>query len=278
MKATTNWAVFFSSRAANRELLPWSHPQGLTDRERKVVSASIQQFQLGEGSDGSGLIRRGSASRLAVLDPNFLPSLELFIREEQRHSRHLAAFLEREGVDLLHQHWVDRVFRRLRKFAGLETCLRVLVMAEIVAVPYYTALERATGSVLLGRICANVVSDEADHLRFQAENLERLQSSRRSFPKMELLFWRCFQLATLLVVWREHGEVLRVGGYNWSTFCKECVRLLVAVSQNDFAPRPAELPVLVAAEGAISLPSKDSGPWLRAACCRQGADEGTAST
>ena len=249
MNATIDWAVFFSSRAAIRELLPWSHPQGLTNHERKVVTASIQQFQLGEGSDGSGLIRRGRASRLAVLDPNFLPSLELFIREEQRHSRHLAAFLEREGVALLHQHWVDRVFRRLRRFAGLELCLRVLVMAEIVAVPYYTALERATGSVLLRRICANVLSDEADHLRFQAENLERLQSSRRSFPKMERLFWRCFQLVTLLVVWREHGEVLRVGGYNRSTFCKECVRLLVAVSQNEFAPRPAEQPVLVAADG-----------------------------
>lgn len=241
--------MLFSSRAANRELLPWSHPRVLSDRERRLVSASIQQFQLGEGSDGSGLIRRGRTSRLAALDPNFLPSLELFIREEQRHSRHLAAFLEREGVELLHQHWVDRAFRRLRKFAGLEVCLRVLVMAEIVAVPYYTALARATGSVLLQRICANVLSDEADHLRFQSENLKRLQSSRRSFPKLELAFWRCFQLVTLLVVWREHGEVLRVGGYNWSTFCKECVRLLVAVSQNEFAPRPAEQPVLVAADG-----------------------------
>ena len=242
-----DWAVLFSSRVASRELLPWSHPRALTDSERRLVSGSIQQFQLGEGSEGSGLIRRARASRLAALDANFISALELFIKEEQRHSRHLADFLEREGVGLLHHHWIDRVFRRVRKFAGLELCLRVLVMAEIVAVPYYTALERATGSALLQCICANILADEADHLRFQAENLRRLQSSRRSLPSMELAFWRCFQLATLLVVWREHGQVLRGGGYGWNSFRKECVRLLLAVSHNEF-DAAAERQVLVAAD------------------------------
>jgi len=235
-----DWAALFSSRAGSRELLPWSHPGALTDNECRLVSASMQQFQSGEGSDGSGLMRRGKASRLAALDANFLSSLDLFIKEEQRHSRHLAGFLQREGVALLHQHWVDRVFRRLRNFAGLELCLRVLVMAEIVAVPYYTALERATGSTLLQCICANILTDEADHLRFQAENLKRLQRSRRSLPPLELVFWRAFQLATLLVVWREHGQVLRAGGYDWKSFRTECVQLLVAVSHNVLAPRAPE--------------------------------------
>jgi hypothetical protein len=248
MITTDDWALLFCSRAANRELLPWSHPRGLTDSERGLVRGSIQQFQVGEGPDGAGLVRRGRASRLAVLDPNFITSLELFIKEEQRHSRHLADFLQREGVELLHQHWIDRVFRRVRKFAGLELCLRVLVMAEIVAVPYYAALERATGSALLRRICANILDDEADHLRFQAENLKRLQSSRRSLPWMELVFWRCFQFATLLVVWREHRQVLRAGGYGWNSFRKECVRLLVGVSHNEFEARATEQQVLVAAD------------------------------
>src|SRR5438105_2787497 len=243
----TDWIVLFSSRTASRELLPWSHPRTLTDRELRLVRGSIQQFQLGEGSDGSGLIRRGCASRLAALNPNFISSLELFIKEEQRHSRHLALFLQREGVALLEQHWVDRVFRRVRKFAGLELCLRVLVMAEIVAVPYYASLQCATGSALLQRICANILADEADHLRFQAENLKQLQSSRRSLPSLERMFWRCFQLATLLVVWREHSQVLRAGGYGWNTFRTECVQLLVRVSHNDFEARAAEGQVLAAA-------------------------------
>src|SRR5947209_6324515 len=147
--AGTGWVALFSARAGGRELLPWSHAQILSRDELRLVAMSIQQFQLGEGSDGSGLLRRARRSRLAATDPDFMRALELFIAEEQRHSRHLARFLQREGVGLLEQHWVDRVFRRLRKFAGLELCLRVLVMAEIVAVPYYTALARATSLPLL---------------------------------------------------------------------------------------------------------------------------------
>jgi hypothetical protein len=243
---TDDWIVLFSSRAYRRELLPWSHSRTLTADELRLVCGSIRQFQLGEGSDGSGLIRRGRASRLAALNPAFLNSLELFIKEEQRHSRHLARFLQGEGVDLLQQHWTDRVFRRVRKFAGLELCLRVLVMAEIVAVPYYTALQRATGSTLLQGICANILADESDHLRFQAENLKALQRTRRSLPNLELMFWRCFQLATLLVVWREHGSVLRAGGYGWSSFRKECVRLLIAMSHSHTEARAAEAHMVAA--------------------------------
>ena len=67
-------------------------------------------------------------------------------------------------------------------------------------------------------------------------------SSKRS------LNWRCFQLATFLVVWREHGQVLRAGGYGWQSFCKECVRLLVAVSHNKFEARAVEQQVLLAAD------------------------------
>lgn len=249
-----DWIHLFCSRAQNRELLPWSHPQTLSQSELQLVSKSIRQFQLGEGSDGSGLIRRGRASRLAMLDPDFLQALELLIQEEQRHSRHLASFLEHESVGLLQKHWVDRIFRRVRKFAGLELCLRVLVMAEIVAVPYYAALERATGSTLLRLICANILADEADHLRFQAENLERLQSTRLSFPLLELLFWRCFQLATLLVVWHEHGQVLRAGGYRWSTFREECVRLLIAISKNQFEPQRNRK--VFAAEAVHAVPNR----------------------
>jgi hypothetical protein len=62
------------------------------------------------------------------------------------------------------------------------------------------------------------------------------------------MFWRCFQLATLLVVWREHGQVLRSGHYDWNSFRKECVRLLVAVSHNEFEPKAADRRVLLPAD------------------------------
>ncbi|HZU23621.1 MAG TPA: hypothetical protein VE998_12370 [Terriglobales bacterium] len=234
MAENIRWLEVFAARAAARELLPWSHPQVLTIDELRLVTASLQQFQLGEGSDGSGLVRRARKSRLATLDHDFIPALELFIKEEQRHSRHLARFLQREGAALLRQHWVDQVFRHVRKCAGLELCLRVLVMAEIVAVPYYTALQRVTTSPLLQALCANILGDEADHLRFQAANLALLRRSRRGWDAAEVLLWRGFQVATLLVVWHEHRQVLEPGGYTWNSFRLDCARLLSCVNENRF--------------------------------------------
>jgi hypothetical protein len=71
---------------------------------------------------------------------------------------------------------------------------------------------------------------------------------------LEFGFWRCFQIVTLVVVWREHGQVLRAGDYRWNTFRQECVRLLVAVSKNQFeqqANRQA-----LAAEAMHAVPNR----------------------
>ena len=225
--ATTDWQSLFEDRRGSEHALPWNDPQLLTVAERRLVLASIQQFQLGEGSGGSGLLRRALASRLGRGDSAFVPTLRLFIAEEQRHSWILREFLRRENTPCLSHHWVDGVFRRVRKLAGLELCLTVLVSAEIVAVPYYSALSRATNSLLLRAICAQILRDEADHLRYQAENLARLRALRpRRRPETEWLLWRWFFAATLLVVWRHHGRVLRAGSYKFAELQRECLRLL----------------------------------------------------
>src|SRR5216684_6603784 len=98
----------------------------------------------------------------------FLPALELFIAEEQSHSGMLGRFQDREGIPRLPSHWLDRIFRRLRKLAGLEVCAMVLVTAEVLAIPFYQALRDATRSRLLRSICARILCDEAAHLDYQA--------------------------------------------------------------------------------------------------------------
>src|SRR5437016_5401755 len=177
------WLAHFSARRHCSALLPWDDAYLLSAAEKARIAASIQQFQLGEGSDGSGLLRRAQASPLAKLDLGFLPALELFIAEEQRHSRHLEAFMTMQGILCLQKHWIDHVFRRVRKLAGLELCLHVLVTAEIVAVPYYSALLEATASPLLKAICLQILHAEADHLRYQAENLPLLRPRPRPLSR-----------------------------------------------------------------------------------------------
>lgn len=225
------WIVVFTGRQNSSTLLPWKDLYRLNEQEKWRIANSVQQFQLGEGSDGSGLLRRACASRLAKSDSAFVTSLELFIAEEQRHSRHLAAFMESQGIRCRSHHWVDGVFRRVRKLAGLELCLHVLVTAEIVAVPYYKALSNTTASPLLKAICSQILRDEADHLCYQSENLARLREIRQPrFLRLEELVWRAFMLATLQVVWWHHGKVLRAGG-TYRQFIAECMDLLDDVAR-----------------------------------------------
>src|SRR5262249_38189842 len=137
--------------------LPWNDPYRLNAAERHIVGPSIQQFQLGEWARGRGFVRRASAHKGLGADPWFLPALELFIAEEQGHSRILGLFLDRERIPRLSSHWLDRVFRRLRKLAGLEACAMVLVTAEVLAVPFYSALRDATRSPLLRALCLRIL-------------------------------------------------------------------------------------------------------------------------
>ena len=114
------WHRHFLENRDSTSVLPWHEPFRLSDAERRLVGRSIQQFQLGEWARGRGLMRRASAHPELAADPWFLPALELFIAEEQGHSGVLGHFLDREGIPRLTNHWLDRVFRRLRKLAGLE--------------------------------------------------------------------------------------------------------------------------------------------------------------
>jgi hypothetical protein len=229
MRTSFYWKDLFGARATRPDLPGWERTDRLTASERQLIAGSLQQFQLGEGSGGGGLRRRAINSVLAESDPDFIGSLELFIQEEQRHSRDLGRFLDRENIRCLTGHWVDGVFRRVRKLAGLELCLRTLVTAEIIAVPYYTALRGATRSPLLRAICEQILADEGDHLCYQAFHLMRLRSSGRRRPACEAALWKLFLWGALAVVWREHGRVLNAGGYGWTRFRRECEGLLSAV-------------------------------------------------
>jgi hypothetical protein len=218
------WCSYFLANRLDPQEMPWDDPYGLSAAERDAIQHSIQQFQLGEGSEGRRLLDRGRAHARAVGDPHFSDALSLFIKEEQRHSAHLLRFMRGHGIPELSSHWVDSVFRRLRVLAGLELSLRVLVTAEIIAVPYYRALGCVTGSPLLRAISARILQDEAAHLRFQSSMLSRLGAARHpALRRLVSRLHRIFLVGTLFVVWVEHGSVFRAAGYTFEEFALEAL-------------------------------------------------------
>ena len=223
---STLWRIHFSRRwPLELDLLHEGHwPQ----RERDLLADSLRQFQLGEGSDGCNLLRFARAFAAQVADPDLPEAIAGLIAEEQRHSRWLGEVLRHQHEPLLQKHWVDGVFRVARRAMGFGLEIAILVSAEIIAVPYYAAVRRATSLPALQEICDRILEDEAFHLQFQAANLSLVVRNR--FGLRHALH-RALQAAICLVVWNQHGRVLAAGGYTYAAFWQECDHLLAEVQQ-----------------------------------------------
>ena len=120
------------------------------------------------------------------------------------------------GVRVQNKNPLDKVFRRLRKTGGIRSEITVLVTAEIIALAYYTALSKATNSILLKRICKQMLKDELPHIVFQSYTLSFLPNT----VWHNLL--RIFLMgATTVVVWIAFGDLLLAGGYSFDRFLSE---------------------------------------------------------
>ncbi len=220
-----HWCDHFQDNRPRPREIPWDDLYRLSRAELGAVAPSIRQFQLGEWARGRGLLRRASADPRVASAPGFLDALRLFIAEEQRHSAILGRFLDREGIPWLEAHWVDRVFRALRKLAGLETCLAVLVTAEILAMPFYQALRDATRSPLLRAICRRILCDESSHLDFQAATLALLRRPLAARVRsLHGALHRALYRATALLVWRQHEKVFHAAGWRFARYWRETSR------------------------------------------------------
>ncbi|GAB4545425.1 MAG: hypothetical protein OHK0023_03710 [Anaerolineae bacterium] len=215
----TDWAAYFAENAANQMPIDWACHYRLTEAEIGCVLRSIQQFQLGESSEGVHLIQRAERYAQHRQDTAYLPALRAFIAEEQRHAAYLARFLRQQNLPLIEHNWVDSVFRRLRRLATLEVSVVVLITAEIIAVTYYKALHDVTQSLTLQHICRQILHDEIKHLAFQRQTLDQLRVRRsRVMCGLGMRLHRLLFAGTLLIVWWQHGKVYRAAGSNLFNF------------------------------------------------------------
>ncbi len=221
-RTSAAWVAHFRRNAASLLPIPWQRGAELTPAERSAVAASIQGFQLGESAEGKHLYRCAREHAAAAGDPDYAEAVRLFIAEEGRHARDLARFLGLGGVPLIERTAGDSIFRRLRKFGGLEVAVTVLLTPEILALVYYAALREATGSAALRRLCDQILADEAAHVAFQSERLAILRAGR---PAPLRLATRAVHAALFAaaaaVVWAGHRRALRAGGYGFARFWRE---------------------------------------------------------
>jgi len=228
------WLNHFEHHA----LHPGRIPPGLSDvmrpDELHLIADSIATFQLGEQSEGRTLLRAAERFARARQLPYLVRIIELLIREEQRHASLLRAFMQDHRIPLKRTDWTDQAFRHIRRLAGLQLYLCVLISAELIGNVYYRALESATDCERLRALCRSIVSDELAHVGFESQLIFSLRA-RRAGPMRALArsAHRIFFAGTAIVVWLTHRAVLRRAGHSATSFLRCCL------AQYEFYLEPA---------------------------------------
>jgi hypothetical protein len=218
------WLNHFEYHAQHPRCVPHGLPDLLRPHERRLIAGSIATFQLGEQSEGRRLLRaaRRFAERRRI--PALGRIIELLIGEEQRHAALLGAFMEDHHIALKRADWTDRVFRVVRRLAGFELYLHVLISAELIGMVYYRALEAATDCQRLQVLCRVLVSDELAHVGFESQLLLTVRGGRaNTVQALMRSAHRAFLAGAATIVWLTHRPVLRQSGCDARGFIRACL-------------------------------------------------------
>jgi len=217
------WLDHFEYHAAHRSVMPETLREDLTGYERRLIAASLARFQLAERLESGALLRVALRHEAKQRAAPLARIVQLLIAEEQQHVELLGAFMEQHGLAPKRSDWLDRSYRRLRRLAGFELHLSVLITTELIAKVYLRALEAATGSRQLQTLCRMLVADELAHIGFESEVLRELKARRATLTRVGLEFLhRAFFTAAAVEAWLSHRAVLRSAGYRFVTFLRAC--------------------------------------------------------
>jgi hypothetical protein len=224
MDDSRDWRIHFERNAAALLPIPWEIGPDLTDQEAAAITASLQEFQAGEYSEGRHLYRFAQDYAARTGDYEYVRAIRLFIAEEQRHALCLGRFLAINGIPLVDTTFTDRVFRRLRNLiSSLELSIAVLITAELIAKVYYRVLRHATRSIVLRRLCDQILGDEEAHVRFQCGHLRKLRTDRTPAAVVATLAAQRFLFAgTVLLIGWSHRPVVRRGGLTLRGWWAQC--------------------------------------------------------
>lgn len=187
----------------------------ITQKEKNIISSSMQQFQRWESSEGKHLIQYA----LDNWNAEYIDTVKYFIREEQVHAQVLGKFMQENNIPLIKHHWIDNTFRFLRKMSSLENSVMVLVTAEIIAAVYYQSLWNATKSKTLKNICEQILRDEAVHIEFQSITLWDSYIKKWVIWKaVSRIYHTMLMISTIIIVWIYHKKVFLSTGYTFKIY------------------------------------------------------------
>ncbi|MBT9317612.1 ferritin-like domain-containing protein [Leptothoe spongobia] len=205
VKLTKDWARLFSRNTQQWQQFAANFDVHTVQLDPAFIK-SIQAFQLAEQSEGKRLMAIAQQYAARHNAPDYVKAIQQFIGEEQRHADYLSRVLHVNGAGTLTKQWTDSVFRHLRKLVGPEMMLSLLLMAEIIAIAYYSSLARASQDPQAKQLFERILQDETTHIQFHCEYMTR------STPLLDSLRWsaqRVFLGLVTIVIWLDHSHVLK---------------------------------------------------------------------
>lgn len=218
-------------------VIDWTRPTPLTDADRAAIARSLQRFELGEAGDGARLLAKADRAG----DPTYAAALRLFVAEEQRHSALFGRALDHLGWPRLSSHWSDAAFTGLRRALGLRTELALFLVAEVVALHYFTALERCADEQV-ARMATRILADEREHVRFQVHRLhDGFAGTAAPVRAAVRCLWWPVAVGAAAVVAVDHRAALRVCGVRPWTLFGRAVRDFARASRTALTPGPIDV-------------------------------------
>jgi 4-hydroxy-3-methylbut-2-enyl diphosphate reductase len=111
---SSRWLSYFRRNRTQRLALSWENGATLTDAEKAALVPSLQDFQLGESSDGKHGLSLATRYAERVADPDYPEAVRVFFAEENGHADLLRRYLELAKATTIRRSWTDFAFRRVR--------------------------------------------------------------------------------------------------------------------------------------------------------------------
>lgn len=243
----SEWRSHFEDNAG-RPLPPVAVDGAVPESWRSPLAASLAIFQAGEAGEGR-IAREIDDFRAEGIDSDYRASLKLFVKEEGRHARLLAAAVRALGGELLERPWSERLFVHARRLAGVDAKLLCLLTAEVLGIGFY---ELVAGRLPVGglrRTLAEIAADEACHLRFHADFF-RLRARTPARAAVFRAAWRAVATAATTLVLADHAGNLRAIGSGPGELASRYRPLVARVEREVLGAVGAGEHAVVAAVGA----------------------------
>lgn len=251
--AMTNarWVEYFEANANRETRLPFDLPVTLSPAVRAPLVRTLQRFHLGESGEGTYLKRWAKACG----DADYCRAIDLFVAEEQTHSRWFGLLLERLETPPLKGHWSDVAFTIVRRMGGLHFELMTFLVAEVIGKRFFAALGSNICCPLASAIFQQVVRDEAAHITFHIGTLQRAFARQTPLQRrFSLAVWRGVLHIALGILCHDHATLLRQLRISRRQLKQDCWWLFEDIARRVYAP--AQSPI------ALHMSNKDKNVIL----------------